>query len=132
MREVLPTLGDLSGKIVIDTTNRFGRSPEDGDSAAQDIAKLLPGAKVVKAFNTMGWETLINPVFSGEKATVFLAGDDSAAKNVVAGLATEIGLDTVDTGPLANAGMIEKMSELWVTMMRSGHGRDFAFRLIQR
>lgn len=132
VRETLAAMGDLSGKIIIDATNRFAAAPGDAPSSAEDIARLATGAKVVKAFNTMGWETLLNPVFSGHPATAFICGDDSSAKQVVIGLAAEIGLAPVDAGPLENAAATDGLAKLWVYLMRSGMGRDMAFALLKR
>ncbi len=132
VRETLATMGDLSGKIIIDATNRFAAAPGDAPSAAEDIARLAPGAKVFKGFNTMGWETLLDPIFSGQPATAFVCGDDSAAKQVVIGLAAEIGLAPVDAGPLENAAAAEAVARLWVYLMRSGMGREMAFALLKR
>jgi hypothetical protein len=132
VREVLPALGDLRGKILIDATNRFSTEAGDSPSAAEDIAKLALGAHVVKCFNTMGWETLLNPVFGSERASAFLCGDDSTAKATVAALAEALGLRVVDVGPLAHARHVESIAYLWVSMMRSGMGREMAFTLLRR
>jgi 8-hydroxy-5-deazaflavin:NADPH oxidoreductase len=133
VRETVVAIGNVAGKIVIDTTNRFiPYSPENEASGAEAIAKWSPGARLVKAFNTMGWDTLVNPNFGGQKATVFISGDDVEAKKTVMKLAEEIGLQTADAGPLANAGEVEAMARLWVWMMRNGMGRDFAFTIIRR
>ncbi len=132
VRQVISELGDVGGKIIIDTTNRLGvPAPEDGNSAAEDIAKMLPSARVFKAFNTMGWETLLDPVFSGQKATAFICGDDADAKSVVMSLAGKIGLDVVDAGPLSNASALEGMTKLWIGMMRL-YGREIAFTIVKR
>jgi 8-hydroxy-5-deazaflavin:NADPH oxidoreductase len=133
VRETVVAMGDVKGKIIIDATNRISPvSPEDEPSAAQAIAKWSPGARVVKAFNTMGWESLLNPVFSGHPVTTFVCGDDGRAKETVMKLAEEIGIQAVDAGTLANAGAVEAVARLWVSMMRSGMGRDFAFTMIHR
>jgi len=132
LKETVAALGDVSGKIIVDTTNRFSAEPNAAPSAAEDIARFAPGARVVKAFNTMGWETLIDPIFSGQAVTAFVCGDDSDAKKVVMNLAQDIGLGAVDAGPLSNAAAVESIARLWVFMMRNGLGRDFAFTMLKR
>ncbi len=132
VRESLAQMGDLRGKVIIDATNRFGAEPGDAPSAAEDVARAAPGAFVVKAFNTMGWETLLNPVFNGHPATAFVCGDSAQAKATVSQLAAEIGLSPVDAGPLSNAAAVEGLARLWVSMMRAGGSRDIAFVLMRR
>jgi hypothetical protein len=132
LKETIAALGDVSGKIIVDATNRIMSSPEDGPSAAEDIAQWAAGAQVVKAFNTMGWESLVNPIFSGQPVTTFVCGDQAEAKATVMKLAEAMGIQAVDAGPLANARGAEAVARLWVSMMRSGMGRDFAFTMIRR
>lgn len=122
------TQGDWSGKVVIDATNRFGDYPR---SAAEDLAALIPGAKVVKAFNTIGAEHLLDPVVHGQRASMFICGDDPAAKALVGDMVQAIGFELVDAGPLEKARLLEKLAELWVSLMRSGAGRNIAFKLLR-
>jgi NADPH-dependent F420 reductase len=113
--EVVRGLGDLSGKIIVDPTNpRVMASdgfadypPTLEDSNAERIARLAPGAQVVKAFSTLGWETMLDPRVAEGPVTIPLVGDDRAAKALVAVLAREIGLEAVDVGPLRHARIIE-------------------------
>jgi predicted dinucleotide-binding enzyme len=105
---------ELDGKIVVDATNYY--AGRDGANAALDedtttstelLAEQLPGARVVKAFNTMQWESLRDRgVRAGgeERLVIFLAGDDADAKRRVAGLIEEIGFAPVDNGSLAEGG----------------------------
>lgn len=127
--EVLPTLGDLSGKVVIDATNRMG-VPARVISAGEEFARLLPDAQVVKAFNTIGAEHYADPNFAGEAATMLIAGDDPAAKDVVSVLAQQLGFTPLDAGPLAQSAALEALAFAWVSLSRT-LGRDFAFRVIR-
>ena len=121
--------GDWSGKILLDLTNRFGGT---GESAAQDLARLT-GARVVKAFNTLGAEHYQNPVFDSEAASMLVAGDDVEAKQTAMTLARELGFEPVDAGGIAAAIHLEHMAALWVHLaMRAGLGREFAFRIVKR
>lgn len=102
----------FAGKIVVDITNpvdfnTFQLIPEAGQSGAQEIAKLLPGAKVVKAFNTTLAGALEAGKIEGKELDVFIAGDDTDAKAKVSELVKTSGLRPVDVGPLANARHLE-------------------------
>ncbi len=116
--QVIKQVGDLSGTILIDVTNPFKRDYsglEHGltSSGAEVIAELAPGAKVVKAFNTVGAATLPAPVIDGMATSVFLCSDSPEAKQTVGQLAAEIGFDPVDVGPLASARYVEPLVMLW-------------------
>ena len=116
--DVVRGLGDLRGKILVDPTNPrvmasdgFADYPADG-SVAERIAALAPGAHVVKAFNTLGAETMLDPKLAEGPVTIPLVGDDRDAKARVAALAREIGLEAVDVGPLRHARIIEGLHYL--------------------
>jgi predicted dinucleotide-binding enzyme len=128
----VPAGGDWRGKILIDATNRFGPglSLLPGESAGEELAQLT-GARVVKAFNTIGAEHYLNPQIGREQASMLYAGDDSEAKQVVAALAAELGFAPVDAGPLSAAVYLESLAALWVHLaLRTPLGRGFAFRVI--
>jgi NADPH-dependent F420 reductase len=113
--DVVRGLGDLDGKIIVDPTNPrvmaadgFADYPPTlEDSNAERIARLAPGAQVVKAFSTLGFETMSDPRVAEGPVTIPLVGDDRDAKALVAALAREIGLEAVDVGPLRHARIIE-------------------------
>lgn len=134
--EALKAAGNLAGKILIDATNPLlpnlsGLSVGTTTSAAELVAGWAGGAKVVKAFNTVGFNIMANPRFNGQSALLFYCGDDAEAKNVVGQLASEIGFDAVDAGPLTRARLLEPFAGLWITQAMA-HGREFAFQLIKR
>lgn len=103
--------GAFDGKVVIDAMNyypgRDGEFPQladDSTTSSELLAGQLPGARVVKAFNTMVWTQLGadgRPAGDPERLVIFIAGDDSQAKAVARTLADDIGFDTVDHGGLA-------------------------------
>ena len=116
--DVVRALPDLRGKIVVDPTNPrvtasdgFADYPIE-DSNAERIARLAPGAHVVKAFSTLGAETMLDPKLAGGPVTVPVVGDDRAAKQRIVALAREIGLEAVDVGPLRHARIIEGLHYL--------------------
>jgi predicted dinucleotide-binding enzyme len=129
--DVLATYGDqLAGKVVVDITN-----PVDPDtyapltipegSVAAQIAAKLPGAKVVKAFNTTFAGTLVEGAVAGQPLDVFLAGDDEAAKDTLKQFATDGGLRPIDVGPLALAHHVEALGYLNMAI-QPGLGTNYA------
>ena len=130
--DALAEAGDLGGKVLIDCTNRLGPvAPGSAASAAEDVARLAPSARVVKAFNTLGYENLADPRYGALVATAFIAGDDQQAKSTAARLAQDLGFEVEDAGPLANAALLESLTRLWVQLART-HGRNIAFVLLRR
>lgn len=107
-RDTLPS--GLDGKIVIDATNYYpGRDGDvdfDGLTSSESPARNIPGARLVKAFNTTYYETLAKEGRSeGEdRLVLFVAGDDKEAKATVSGLIEEIGFAPMDTGSLRDGG----------------------------
>jgi predicted dinucleotide-binding enzyme len=119
-------IGRLDGRIVIDAMNRF-----DGDSArstTQDLLELLPGAKVAKAFNTIGFENYTTAAGRTTPVAMFVAGDDADAKRVAMDLAREVGFRPEDAGGLANAKPLEEMVKVWLALSQT-HGRTVGFAL---
>lgn len=102
----------LAGKIVIDITNpvdfnTFQLIPEPGQSGAQEVAKILSGATIVKAFNTTLAGTLVAGQVEGKELDVFIASDDEDAKSRISELVKTSGMRPIDVGPLANARHLE-------------------------
>lgn len=123
------SLGDLTGRIVVDPTNPR-RIADDGlrdyafdGSNAERIAAVVPGAHVVKAFSTLGAATMLDPSSAGGPVSVPIAGDDANAKRVVAGLVSGIGLKPVDVGPLRYAHVIEGLHFLRYNAGQFGDAR---------
>lgn len=115
----LRSVGDLQGKVVIDITNPLtadymGLTLGHSTSAAEEIAKALPGAEVVKGFNTVFASVLAEgaELGKGQKVTVFVASDGARAKQTATELARSIGFDVVDAGGLKNARYLEPLAGL--------------------
>lgn len=123
--DTVAALPSLEGRVVIDAMNRLA-GPAGGPSATEELAGLLPGAKVVKCFNTIGYENMATARDRTVQAAMFAAGDDPEAKRVALELATEIGFDAHDAGPLANARVLEEMVRVWFALTQV-HGRGVAF-----
>lgn len=115
--ETLKAAGDLSKKIIIDISNPItpdfqGLSIGHTTSAAEEIQKLAPQAKVVKAFNTIFAQLLPTEAREGKTLQVFVATDDAGAKTEVSALVKSLGFDAVDAGPLSNSRFIEPIGEM--------------------
>lgn len=137
LESAVRALGDLNGKVVFDCTNPVGpgfvSAAPAGSSAGEQTAQWAAGARVVKIFNTTGFNIMRDPKFGAESATMFYAGDDEAAKHVAAQLASDLGFEPLDAGPLRQARLLEQMALLWISMaLAHGHGRDMAFRMLKR
>jgi predicted dinucleotide-binding enzyme len=131
--ETLAAAGDLSGKAIIDITNPLtpdymGLTIGHSTSASEEIQKLAPKAKVVKAFNTIFAQVLANGgKAAGRAATVFIAGDDASANNAVEAIARKAGFDVVQTGGLKLARYLEPLAGLNIVLAYGrGLGADIA------
>jgi predicted dinucleotide-binding enzyme len=136
--DIVRHAGELAGKVVIDTTNPLapglaGLTVGLTSSAAEEIARAAPGARVVKCFNTTGANNYLAPRYDESAATMFYCGDDAEAKATVKRLGEDLGFDMVDAGPLTQARLLEPLALLWITLAYPrGMGRDIAFRLMRR
>jgi predicted dinucleotide-binding enzyme len=115
----LQSVGDLKGTPVIDITNPLtadymGLTLGHSTSAAEEIAKAVPGAEVVKAFNTVFAQVLAEGADfgNGRKVSVFVAADSERAKQAARAIAESIGFDVVDAGGLKNARYLEPLAGL--------------------
>ena len=119
VEEITKSLGDLSGKIIIDPTNplerRMNRLEHAVDTSnAEIIQAAAPEAYVVKAFNTLNWKTMVDPASAGGPVSIPLVGDNGRAKKKVAELVAGMGLEPIDVGPLRDARWVEGMLILWI------------------
>ncbi|WST48496.1 NAD(P)-binding domain-containing protein [Streptomyces avidinii] len=103
----------VQDKVLVDATNAFGGpgAPADlgGRGSSDLVAEWYPGAQIVKSLNTMHYETLaVAGTASGDRLAHFTAGDDVKAKEIVAGIITDLGFAPVDTGPLHSGGILQQ------------------------
>ena len=142
VQEALAAAGDLRGRILIDATNPLPLTP-DGlrqgllightTSAAEEIARWAAGARVVKAFNTTGFQNMADPKYGSQGLSMLLCGDDAEARKVVADLARQLGFEPVDVGPLRSARYLEAVAMLWIDMaVLQGFGTNFGVRVVKR
>jgi predicted dinucleotide-binding enzyme len=109
--EALAQAGDLSGKVVVDTTNQFGSGamPEPGQTAAAFNAQRMPGARYVKSFNTLtsAFQQQAADRQGADRVVQWVCGDDPEAKALVAGLIEDMGYVPVDLGRTATCSVME-------------------------
>lgn len=133
---VVRGLGDLSGKTLVDATNPIGPGLTfAGDpSGGEMVARWAEGARVVKAFNTTGYENMADTTYPGDvRPAMFLAGDDPDARANVAALAEALGFEPIDAGGLSRSVLLEHLALLWITQaLVEGAGRNMAFAVLRR
>lgn len=117
----------VTGKPVVDVTNRmsFGANGPEMDTStsnAEELATLLPEARVVKAFNTLFASNQTDPTVGGVRLDGFVAGDDADAKAAVLELVSSIGLNPVDVGPLVRARQLESLAFLNIALQVANNG----------
>lgn len=139
VRETVQSIGieNLSGKVIVDNTNvltpNFEWAVGFSTSGAEELAKLVPGARVVKAFNTVFAQNMSEGKVGKHNLTVFAAGDDSNSKKVVMELAEDLGFETVDAGPLKSARYLEPMGLLNITLGYTlKMGTDIGLKLVKK
>ena len=114
---------NFSNKVVIDATKPIAkRPPKNGvlhffttleESLMERLQKLLPDAKLVKAFNSVGNNFMYKPKFEGGKPTMFICGNDEGAKKTVGSILDSFGWETEDLGKVESARAIEPLCILW-------------------
>ena len=131
----------LRGKIVIDATNPLdtsgGMPPKlaiaGNDSAGERVQKLLSGAHVVKAFNTVGNALMFRPDLPGGPPDMFIAGNDQDAKKKVTGILKDFGWGAVhDLGGIEASRYLEAMCMVWVLSAIPGGNWNQAFKLLRK
>jgi 8-hydroxy-5-deazaflavin:NADPH oxidoreductase len=131
---------NFEGKVVIDTTNPLVTGPDHmpqlafgwNDSSGERVQKALPGAHVVKAFNTVGSPHMFRPKFPGGPPDMFYCGNDADAKKKVAEWLRAFGWNPLDVGGIEGARLLEPMCVLWVTLGISGGSWGIAFKLLHQ
>lgn len=113
----------FSNKVVIDPTNPIAAVPADNgvlkffttleESLMERLQKLIPDAKLVKAFNSVGNPFMYKPSFPGGVPTMFICGNDNEAKQTVTDILTSFGWETEDMGMVESARAIEPLCILW-------------------
>lgn len=130
----------LRGKVVIDTTNPLDASGgmmalkpaiTGEDSGGERVQRLLPGAHVVKAFNTVGHAHMFRPSFAGGPPDMFICGNSDDAKKRVGELLREFGWGVVDIGGIDGSRYLEAMCIVWVRYAGLTNTWNHAFKLLR-
>jgi 8-hydroxy-5-deazaflavin:NADPH oxidoreductase len=117
--------GALDGRVVIDATNDIGAERLHHADAYLESAQ---GARLVRAFNTVGFEVLADPSFGGETANLFWCGPEDAG---IEELIADVGLRPVRVGDIEAIDVVDGVCRLWLTLVfRQGHPRRLALRLL--
>jgi predicted dinucleotide-binding enzyme len=142
--EVLRAAGaaNLAGKVVIDVTNPIAdAAPVNGvvkfftnldESLMERSQREFPQARFVKAYNSVGKDLMINPQFPGGKPTMFICGNDDAAKQTVRGINDQFGWETADMGKAEAARAIEPLCMLWLIPGFLRNEWRHAFKLLRQ
>jgi len=112
----------LAGKVVLDATNPIAGAPVDGilpfftgpnESLMERLQARAPAARFVKCFSCVGNARMVNPTFEGGTPTMFICGNDAAAKETTKAILAQLGWDHEDVGGAAGARAIEPLCQLW-------------------
>jgi len=127
----------LEGKVLIDATNPLDFSTGAPrlfvgfeDSLGEQVQKAVPGARVVKAYNTVGKALFVDPELPGGPPTMFIAGNDDAAKGIVTQLLQETGWEVADLGGIEASRWLEAMCMAWVAYGARTGTWGHAFKLL--
>jgi predicted dinucleotide-binding enzyme len=129
---------EVDGKVLIDTTNwvdrsdgylRLGVGP--GDSLGEQVQRAAPGARVVKAYNSVGSELMVDPHFADGPPTMFIAGNDASAKAEVTALLHDTGWEVADFGGIEASRLFDSLVITWVGYALATGARSHAFRLLR-
>jgi 8-hydroxy-5-deazaflavin:NADPH oxidoreductase len=131
---------NLSGKTVIDATNPIQEAPPVNgvlkfftsldESLLERLQREFPSARVVKAFNSVGSASMVNPRFPGGRPTMFICGNDDAARKTVTGVLEQFGWETADMGKAEAARAIEPLCMLWCIPGFLRNDWNHAFKLL--
>ena len=142
VRDSLREAGSLDGVAVLDATNPLKAGMQldfgtGGESGAEQVQAMVPNARVVKVFNTTGFNNMKDPLYDGAPTMMLYAGDDAGAKQIARDLAATIGFEPYDAGALVRARELEHLASLWISLAYGAVGapalgREFAFRLVRR
>lgn len=134
---------NIQDKTIIDTCNPIADAPPDhgvlrfttgpNESLMEELQNAFPEAHLVKAFNSVGAPRMVNPQYAGGiRPTMFICGNDAAAKKTVTGFLDQFGWETADMGSAEAARAIEPLCMLWCILGFTKNEWTHAFKLLQR
>ncbi|MBO0722612.1 MAG: NAD(P)-binding domain-containing protein [Blastocatellia bacterium] len=131
---------NLEGKTVIDVTNPIADAPpvngvfqfftNINESLMERLQREFPGARLVKAFSSVGAVKMVNPQFKDGKPTMFICGNDDEAKQTVTAILDQFGWETADMGKVEAARAIEPLCMLWCIPGLTRNQWNHAFKLL--
>lgn len=133
--EVMKSLGDTTGKIIIDAMNIvMGRGPQGYKHTTEAILGNTQTKDVVKCFNTTGFNNMLNPSYGNITLDLFVAGDSEKGKEVAIQLAKDAGFaECYDIGGNDKFELMEQFAWFWINLaMFQGQGREIGFKLLKR
>lgn len=133
--EVAKSLGDTTGKIIIDSMNIvMGRGPVGFKTTAEAILAHTQTRDVVKCFNTTGFNNMQNPKYENQALDLFVAGDSKNGKEIAKQLAKDAGFaECYDVGGNDKFELMEQFAWFWINLaMVQGQGREIGFKLLKR
>lgn len=132
---VVQSLGDTTGKIIIDAMNIvMGRGPQGFKTTSEAILAYTQTRDVVKCFNTTGSNNMVNPNYGNMAIDMFVAGDSEKGKAIAIQLAKDAGFgDCYPIGGNEKFGLMEQFAWFWINLaMFQGQGREIGFKLLKR
>ena len=131
---VAKSLGNVANKIIIDATNAVFAKPEGYNNAFEAFTVLTNSTKIVKCFNSTGFENMKNPQYGDTAIDMFMAGNSVEGKAIVENLAKDAGFGRcIDFGGSDKVALLEQFAMCWINLaMMQKKGRDFAFHIIER
>lgn len=138
---ILSALGDIdiTSKTLIDASNNVRNTPIiEGTNSFTTVYEAIKGMRqterVVKCFNSTGFENMLDPTYQGTGIDMFCAGNSQEAKAIAKQLSADIGFaNCYDFGTDDKVALLEKFALCWINLaIMQGHGRDLAFKLVRR
>ena len=137
----MATPANLAGKLVMDTTNPIADAPPvngvlkfftvPDESLMEKLQRQVPAAHFVKAFNSVGAALMVDPQVDGGRPTMFVCGNDEAAKKKASDVLNEFGWDVADMGKAEAARPIEQLCVLWCIPGFLRNDWTHAFKLVR-
>lgn len=133
LKDMIARMGDLENKVLIDAMNSIMNKRTPFETTTHAIEELTNCRNVVKCFNTTGANNLLDPVYGRQGIDMFMAGNDTYAKEVATQMARSIGFgECYDLGGDESYVLMEQLAMVWIRLSRGESGREFGFKLLRR
>jgi len=133
-KKVIEELGPIDNKTIIDASNSIRTTPEGFPTVYDAVKTICKTEKIVKCFNTTGFENMLNPNYNGIGLDMFCAGNDKESKTIATQLAKDMGFETCyDFGEDDKVQLMEELAKCWINLaILQGHGRNLGLKLLKR